>query len=80
MAYTEDSEWRDRDEFLSGRGEIVAFLTRKWEREREYVLEKTLSAFTADRIPMRFGYECRNADGHGGAPTATRDVSSRPTA
>ncbi len=63
MAYTEDSQWRNRDEFLSGRGEIVAFLQRKWERERDYVLEKTLWAFTADRIAVRFEYESRDADG-----------------
>jgi nuclear transport factor 2 (NTF2) superfamily protein len=63
MAYTEDSEWRNRDEFLSGRDEIVAFLTRKWERERDYVLEKTLWAFTEERIAVRFEYESRDADG-----------------
>jgi nuclear transport factor 2 (NTF2) superfamily protein len=63
MAYTEDSEWRNRDEFLSGRDEIVLFLTRKWERERDYVLEKTLWAFTEDRIAVRFEYESRDADG-----------------
>ena len=63
MAYTEDSEWRNRGEFLSGRDEIVAFLSRKWERERDYVLEKTLWAFTDDRIAVRFEYECRDADG-----------------
>jgi nuclear transport factor 2 (NTF2) superfamily protein len=63
LAYTEDSEWRNRDEFLSGRDEIRAFLARKWERERDYKLEKTLWAFTDDRIAVRFEYESRDADG-----------------
>src|SRR6476469_7222103 len=57
LAYTEDSEWRNRDEFLTGRDEIRAFLARKWDREREYRLEKTLWAFTDDRIAVRCEYE-----------------------
>ena len=63
LAYTEDSEWRNRDEFLQGRDEIRAFLARKWDRERDYRLEKTLWAFTDDRIAVRFEYESRDADG-----------------
>ncbi len=63
LAYTEDSEWRNRDEFLTGRDEIRAFLARKWDREREYKLEKTLWAFTDDRIAVRFEYESCDADG-----------------
>jgi nuclear transport factor 2 (NTF2) superfamily protein len=63
LAYTEDSEWRNRDEFLEGRDEIRAFLARKWDRERDYKLEKTLWAFTDDRIAVRFEYESRDADG-----------------
>jgi nuclear transport factor 2 (NTF2) superfamily protein len=62
-AYTEGSQWRNRDEFLSGRAEIVAFLTRKWDRELDYALRKDLWAFTADRIAVRFQYECRDASG-----------------
>ena len=57
LAYTEDSEWRNRDEFFRGRSEIVAFLTRKWERELDYVLRKDLWAFGPDRIAVRFQYE-----------------------
>ena len=63
LAYTEDSEWRNRDEFLRGRPEIQAFLERKWAREGEYVLEKELWAFTDDRIGVRFEYESRDAHG-----------------
>ena len=63
LAYTEDSRWRNRDQFLTGRAEIVAFLTAKWERERDYALRKSLWAFTDDRIAVRFAYECRDADG-----------------
>jgi nuclear transport factor 2 (NTF2) superfamily protein len=63
LAYTEDSVWRNRDTFLTGRGEIVAFLTRKWEREQEYALRKSLWAFSGNRIAVRFQYECRDAEG-----------------
>jgi len=56
-AYTEDSQWRNRSEFVSGRDAIVAFLTRKWERELDYALRKDLWAFTGDRIAVRFQYE-----------------------
>ena len=63
LAYTEDSEWRNRSEFVRGRAEIVAFLTRKWQRELDYVLRKDLWASTADRIAVRFQYEWHDAAG-----------------
>jgi len=63
LAYTEDSVWRNRDTFVTGRAEIVAFLTRKWEREQDYALRKSLWAFSGNRIAVRFQYECRDADG-----------------
>jgi hypothetical protein len=62
-AYTPDTRWRNRDEFLEGRDEVVAFLRRKWEREQDYTLRKALWAFTADRIAVRFQYEWHDADG-----------------
>ena len=62
-AYTPDSQWRNRDEFVTGRDEIVAFLQRKWDRELEYALRKDLWAFTANRIAVRFQYESRDASG-----------------
>ncbi len=62
-AYTEDSQWRNRDEFLTGRDAIVAFLTRKWERELDYVLRKDLWAFEGNRIAVRFQYEWHDAAG-----------------
>ena len=63
LAYTTDSKWRNRDEFLDGREAIVEFLTRKWERELDYVLRKELWAFTSDRIAVRFEYESHDAAG-----------------
>ncbi len=62
-AYTEDSVWRNRDQFVTGRAEIVAFLTAKWERELDYALRKSLWAFTEDRIAVRFQYESHDAAG-----------------
>lgn len=56
-AYTPDSVWRNRDEFVAGREQIVAFLTRKWQREHDYALRKTLWVFRLDRIAVRFQYE-----------------------
>jgi nuclear transport factor 2 (NTF2) superfamily protein len=56
-AYTPDSVWRNRSEFVSGRHEIIAFLTRKWDRELDYALRKTLWAYTGNRIAVRFQYE-----------------------
>ncbi|HEX6353071.1 nuclear transport factor 2 family protein [Actinophytocola sp.] len=63
LAYTPDSVWRNRDEFLTGRDEIITFLTRKWEKELDYALRKDLWAFTENRIAVRFQYECRDAAG-----------------
>jgi nuclear transport factor 2 (NTF2) superfamily protein len=63
LAYTHDSRWRNRSEFITGREEIVAFLTRKWERERDYRLIKELWAFTSDRIAVRFAYEWHDEAG-----------------
>ena len=62
-AYTPDTRWRNRDEFLEGRDEVVAFLRRKWEREQDYALRKALWAFSDDRIAVRFQYEWHDADG-----------------
>ncbi len=63
LAYTVDSEWRNRDEFLNGRDEIIAFLRRKWNCELEYRLKKELWCFTDNRISVRFEYESRDAQG-----------------
>ena len=63
LAYTEDSEWRNRDRFLRGRDQIRAFLAEKWARELDYRLTKSLWSFTDDRIAVRFQYEYRDADG-----------------
>jgi nuclear transport factor 2 (NTF2) superfamily protein len=62
-AYTVDSVWRNRDEFIHGRDEIKAFLRRKWERELDYRLRKSLWAFTARCIAVRFQYEWHDAAG-----------------
>ena len=62
-AYTPDSVWRNRSEFITGRAEIVAFLTRKWERELDYALRKNLWAFAGNRIAVRFQYESHDAAG-----------------
>src|SRR4051794_18382491 len=63
LGYTEDSEWRNRDEFVNGRREIVEFLTRKWRRELDYRLRKELWSYTGNRISVRFEYECHDASG-----------------
>ncbi|MEU0687592.1 nuclear transport factor 2 family protein [Streptomyces uncialis] len=57
LAYTEDSVWRNRDIFLTGREQIIDFLTAKWERELDYVLRKSLWSFGGNRIAVRFQYE-----------------------
>ena len=62
-AYTPDTRWRNRSEFLTGREQVVAFLRRKWEREQDYALRKALWAFTDDRIAVRFQYESRDESG-----------------
>ena len=63
LAYTEDSQWRNRDEFLEGRDAIRAFLERKWKRELDYRLRKELWCFTDNRISVRFEYESRDVHG-----------------
>jgi nuclear transport factor 2 (NTF2) superfamily protein len=63
LAYTADSQWRNRDTFLVGRAAIVEFLTAKWERELDYALRKNLWSFTEDRIAVRFQYESHDATG-----------------
>jgi uncharacterized protein len=62
-AYTVDSVWRNRDAFVTGREEIVSFLTAKWERELDYALRKNLWSFHENRIAVRFQYESRDAAG-----------------
>ncbi|MHA6797946.1 nuclear transport factor 2 family protein [Bounagaea algeriensis] len=62
-AYTEDSEWRNRDWFISGRDEIIAFLRQKWQRELDYALRKELWGFRGNRIAVRFQYESRDRSG-----------------
>lgn len=64
LAYTPDSLWRNRAEFLQGRPAIVEFLTRKWARELDYRLIKELWTFTGNRIAVRFAYEWRDDSGH----------------
>ncbi|WP_296435765.1 nuclear transport factor 2 family protein [Rhizobium sp. UBA1881] len=64
LAYTPDSEWRNRSEFVNGRDAIVGFLTRKWQREIEYRLIKELWAFTENRIAVRFAYEWHDDSGN----------------
>jgi uncharacterized protein len=63
LAYTADSHWRNRSEFLHGREEIIQFLTRKWSAEQDYRLIKELWAFGGNRIAVRFAYEYHNASG-----------------
>ncbi len=63
LAYTEDSEWRNRNEFLKGRDEIRAFLTRKWRLELDYRLRKDLWCFAENRIAVRFEYEWHDDSG-----------------
>ena len=62
-AYTEESDWRNRSEFLKGRAEIVDFLRRKWSKELDYRLKKELWAFRDNRIAVKFQYEWRDLDG-----------------
>lgn len=62
-AYTTDSEWRNRNEFVNGREEIVKFLTQKWQREQNYKLKKEYWAHSRNRIAVRFEYEHRDANG-----------------
>jgi uncharacterized protein len=62
-AYTSDSVWRNRDEFVTGRDEIVEFLRRKWARELDYALRKELWSFAGNRIAVRFQYESHDSTG-----------------
>ncbi|GLU44730.1 hypothetical protein Musp01_23540 [Muricauda sp. NBRC 101325] len=62
-AYTIDTEWRNRSQFVNGREEVVAFLTEKWQKEKNYKLRKELWAFTDNKIAVRFEYEYQNAEG-----------------
>ncbi|MCY0977065.1 nuclear transport factor 2 family protein [Chryseobacterium wangxinyae] len=63
MAYTIDTEWRNRTEFINGREEVKAFLKRKWEKERQYKLKKELWGFRENRMAVRFEYEYQNPEG-----------------
>jgi hypothetical protein len=63
LAYTPDTHWRNRTEFINGRAEVVAFLRRKWDLELDYRLKKELWAFQGQRIAVRFEYEFHNAAG-----------------
>ena len=62
-AYTIDSEWRNRTDFINGREEIVAFLKKKWAKEKNYILKKELWGFRENRMAVRFEYEYQNEDG-----------------
>lgn len=62
-SYSEDTEWRNRDQFINGRQEVVQFLTQKWKKELDYKLKKELWAFTDNRIAVRFEYEFHDASG-----------------
>jgi len=63
LAYSDNSEWRNRDQFLRGRDQIQKFLSLKWQKELDYRLTKSLWSFTEDRIAVRFQYEYHDADG-----------------
>lgn len=63
LAYSRDSQWRNREQFLQGRAQIREFLTGKWERELDYRLTKSLWSFSDNRIGVRFQYEYHDADG-----------------
>lgn len=80
LAYTPDTEWRNRADFVNGREQVVQFLQRKWVRELDYRLKKTLWAFMDNRIAVRFSTNGTTTRATGSAATATRTGSSRPTA
>lgn len=63
LAYSEGSQWRNRDHFITGRAEIIAFLTEKWTKEQEYRLIKELFAFRENRIAVRYAYEYQSSAG-----------------
>src|SRR5437879_10579872 len=64
LAYRIDSRWRNRSEFINGRNEIIAFLSRKWAKELDYMLIKEMWAFTGTRIAVRFAYEWHDDSDH----------------
>jgi uncharacterized protein len=64
LAYTVDTEWRNRDQFINGREAVVVFLTKKWEKELDYKLKKELWSYTENRISVRFEYEWHNQQGN----------------
>ena len=64
LAYTVDTEWRNRSSFINGRQEVVEFLTKKWEKELDYKLKKELWSFTENRISVRFEYEWHDQEGN----------------
>ena len=64
LAYTADSQWRNRNQFPKGRVQIIEFLTQKWQRELDYRLIKELWAVDGNRIAVRFAYECHDVDGN----------------
>ena len=64
LAYSEQSRWRNRSEFIVGREQIIAFLSRKWSRELDYRLIKELWSFNGNRIAVRFAYECHDDSGN----------------
>src|SRR5881392_2600956 len=72
LAYTEDTEWRNRSEFLNGRAQVVEFLRRKWNKELDYRLKKELWAFRDNRIAVRFEYEWRTIPANGTARMGMR--------
>jgi nuclear transport factor 2 (NTF2) superfamily protein len=63
LAYTIDTEWRNRSAFINGRDEVIKFLTQKWQKELDYKLKKELWAFTGNKIAVRFEYECHDHAG-----------------
>ena len=65
LAYTVDTEWRNRAEFINGRQEVQEFLTRKWSKELDYKLKKSYWAHSGNRIAVRFEYEWRSDSDHG---------------
>ena len=80
LAYTVESEWRNRSEFVHGRTQIIDFLQRKWRKEQEYRLIKELWAWSDNRIAVRFAYEWHDDSGNWFRPTATRTGSLIGTA
>ena len=64
LAYTEDTQWRNRAEFLHGRDAVIAFLQRKWDRELDYKLRKELWGFRGNRMAVKFQYEWHDDSGH----------------